>query len=292
MSRAEHRAPLAAEDLGKRYSRGWALRQCSVEIPAHRVVALVGPNGAGKTTLMSLATGMLRPTTGRVRIFGEQPDGRGTHPGLSFLGQQKPLYAGLSVADTLRMGRHLNPTWDQRYAQRLIADANVPPHARVGTLSGGQRTRVAVAVALGKRPRLILLDEPLADLDPLARQDTVHTLMTEAAQHGITVVMSSHVVAELQGVCDHLVLLGSGKVQLTGDLDRLLTEHVVLTGPAADRMPVSGVIDVQDVRNGLIRVLARTAVPHLSAAWTVGRPTVEDLVLAYMRIGARQAVAA
>jgi ABC-2 type transport system ATP-binding protein len=241
---------------------------------------------------MSLATGMLRPTTGRVRIFGEEPDGRGTPPGMAFLGQQKPLYAGLTVADTLRMGRHLNPTWDQRYAQRLIADANVPPKAKVGTLSGGQRTRVAVAVALGKRPQLILLDEPLADLDPLARQDTVHTLMSEAAQHGITVVLSSHVVAELQGVCDYLVLLGSGRVQLVGGLDELLAEHIVFSGPARDAVPVSGVIDEQDLRNGYVRVLARTRMPYLPGEWTAERPTVEDLVLAYMRTGARQAVAA
>jgi ABC-2 type transport system ATP-binding protein len=151
---------------------------------------------------------------------------------------------------------------------------------------------VAVAVALGKRPQLILLDEPLADLDPLARQDTVQTLMSEAAQNGITVVLSSHVVAELQGVCDYLVLLGSGRVQLVGGLDQLLTDHIVVTGPTGDAVPVQGVVDVQDLRNGAVRVLARTRPPYLPAAWTIERPTVEDLVLAYMRTGARQAVAA
>jgi ABC-2 type transport system ATP-binding protein len=289
MSRDE---PLVAEGLGKRYPRGWALENCSVRVPAHRVVALVGPNGAGKTTLMSLATGMLRPSTGRVRVFGKEPDGRGTPAGMAFLGQQKPLYAGLSVADTLRLGQRMNPTWDQRYAQRLIADAGVPPDAKVGTLSGGQRTRVAVAVALGKRPRLILLDEPLADLDPLARQDTVRTLMSEAARDGITVVLSSHVVAELQGVCDYLVLLGSGRVQLVGGLDELLAEHLVLTGPADHPVPVQGVIDRQDLGSGYVRLLARTRMAYLPAGWTVDPTTVEDLVLAYMRTGARQAVAA
>jgi ABC-2 type transport system ATP-binding protein len=289
MSRDE---PLVAEGLGKRYTRGWALEQCSVRVPAHRVVALVGPNGAGKTTLMSLATGMLRPTTGRVLIFGAEPDGRGTPAGMAFLGQQKALYPGLSVADTLRMGRRMNPTWDQRYAQRLITDANVPLHAKVATLSGGQRTRVAVAVALGKRPQLIMLDEPLADLDPLARQDTVRTLMNEATQHGITVVLSSHVVAELQGVCDYLVLLGSGRVQLVGRLDELLAEHIVLTGLADRPVPVQGVINLQELRTGYVRVLARTRVAFLPPGWTVDPTTVEDLVLGYMRTGARQAVAA
>jgi ABC-2 type transport system ATP-binding protein len=292
MNSTQHGPPLVAEDLGKRYARGWALQGCSLTIPAHRVVALVGPNGAGKTTLMSLTTGLLRPTTGQVRVFGQQPDGRGTHPGLSFLGQQKPLYPGLTVADTLRLGQQLNPTWDQRYAARLIADANVPLKARVGTLSGGQRTRVAVAVTLGKRPQLILLDEPLADLDPLARQETVRTLMTEAAQHGITVVLSSHVVAELQGVCDYLVLLNAGKVQLAGDLDALRAEHVQLTGPAHEPLPVSGVIEVIELRNGLIQILSRTPAAFVPANWTVTKPTVEDLVLAYMRLGSRQAVSA
>jgi len=292
MNSRQQAPPLVAEDLGKRYPRGWALQGCSLTIPGHRVVALVGPNGAGKTTLMSLATGMLKPTTGQLRIFGEQPDGRGSHPGLSFLGQQKPLYPSLTVADTLRLGQQMNTTWDQRYAERLITEANVPLKARVGTLSGGQRTRVAVAVTLGKRPRLILLDEPLADLDPLARQDTVRTLMTEAAEHGITIVLSSHVVAELQGVCDHLVLLGAGKVQLAGDIDMLLAEHVQLTGPAHDRLPINGVVEVMDLRNGLIQILARTHAPPVPAAWTVNKPTVEDLVLAYMRFGSRQAVSA
>jgi ABC-2 type transport system ATP-binding protein len=196
------------------------------------------------------------------------------------------------VADTLRFGQWMNPGWDQRYAERLIADADVPLTASVGTLSGGQRTRVAIAVALGKRPRLILLDEPLADLDPLARQDTLRTLMTEAAGHGITVVLSSHVVAELQGVCDHLVLLGAGKVQLTGDIDALLAEHVQLTGPANGRLAVGGVVEVLDLGNGHIRLLARTPIPSVPPAWAVTRPTVEDLVLGYMRSGSRRAVSA
>jgi ABC-2 type transport system ATP-binding protein len=292
MNTRQNWPPLMADGLSKRYNRGWALHGCSLTVPAHRVVGLVGPNGAGKTTLMSLATGMLRPTAGRVRIFGAQPDGRGTHPGLSFLGQQKPLYRGLTVADTLRFGQRMNPGWDQHYAERLIADAEVPLTAPVGTLSGGQRTRVAIAVALGKRPRLILLDEPLADLDPLARQDTLRILMTEAAGHGITVVLSSHVVAELQGVCDHLILLGAGKVQLTGDIEPLLAGHVQLTGPANGRLAVGGVIEVLDLRNGLVQLLARTPAPLVPAAWTVTKPTVEDLVLAYMRSGSRRAVAA
>jgi ABC-2 type transport system ATP-binding protein len=292
MSAAQQWPPLVAEGLGKRYSRGWALRECSLTVPANRVVALVGPNGAGKTTLMSLSTGLLKPSTGRVRIFGEEPSGRGTHPKLSFLGQQKPLYSGLTVAESLRLGRQMNPGWDQSYAERLVADAGVPLKARIGTLSGGQRTRVAIALTLGKRPELVLLDEPLADLDPLARQESVRTLLTEARQNGITVILSSHVVAELQGVCDHLVLLGNGRVQLAGDLAQLIHEHWHLTGHNGTPLPGNSVVDVTDLGNGLTQVLVRAHTAELPTGWTPRKPTVEDLVLGYMRSSSRVAVPA
>ena len=220
--------PVLAEGVGKRYRRGWALGQSSLVIPHNRVVALVGPNGAGKSTLMGLITGVLRPTTGSIAVFGDQPSGRGLHPAVSYLAQQKPLYRQLTVAETLKFGAKTNPTWDQGYASHLVEQANVPMNAKVGTLSGGQRTRVALALALGKRPRLLLLDEPLADLDPLAREAVLHALMTEAKTQGITVVLSSHVLAELEGVCDHLVLLHRGQVLLAGDVNRLSADGTPL----------------------------------------------------------------
>lgn len=214
-----------AENLGKKYSRGWALRDCTLRIPAGRIVALVGPNGAGKSTLMGMITGLLRPTTGRLSVFGDVPNGRGMHASVAFLTQAKPLYPQFTVAETLRYGRNANPGWDQEYAEELVEKAKVPFGARVGTLSGGQRTRVALALALGKRPRLLMLDEPLADLDPLARETVLQTLVDEAKTQGITVLLSSHVLAELEDVCDHLVLLTSGRVRLAGDVDELLREH-------------------------------------------------------------------
>lgn len=213
--------PVLAEGVGKKYRRGWALEPTSLVIPANRVVALVGPNGAGKSTLMGLVTGMLHPTAGSIAVFGDQPNGRGMHPAVSYLAQAKPLYPQLTVAETLTFGARTNPTWDQHYASHLIEQARVPITAKVGTLSGGQRTRVALALALGKRPRLLLLDEPLADLDPLAREAVLGALMTEAKTQGITVVLSSHVLAELEGVCDHLVLLHRGRILLAGDVNRL-----------------------------------------------------------------------
>ncbi|HUQ58563.1 ABC transporter ATP-binding protein [Lentzea sp.] len=217
----EHAPPVRAEGVGKKYRRGWALRETSLVIPPNRVVALVGPNGAGKSTLMGLVTGLLRPTTGAITVFGDRPTGKGLHPAVSYLAQQKPLYQQFTVAETLTFGARTNPTWDRGYAEHLIGQAGVPMHAKVGTLSGGQRTRVSLALALGKRPRLLLLDEPLADLDPLARETVLRALLTEARTQGITVVLSSHVLAELEGVCDHLVLLHGGRILLAGDVARL-----------------------------------------------------------------------
>ncbi|MEV5720481.1 ABC transporter ATP-binding protein [Amycolatopsis mediterranei] len=228
--------PAIAAGLGKRYRRGWALRETSLVLPKNRIVALVGPNGAGKSTLMGLITGLLSPTTGGITVFGDQPTGKGLHPAVSYLAQQKPLYQQLTVAETLKLGARTNPTWDQRYAEHLVAQAAVPVDAKVGTLSGGQRTRVALALALGKRPGLLLLDEPLADLDPLARETVLRTLVTEARTQGITVLLSSHVLAELEGVCDHLVLLHKGRVLLAGDVSRLGAGGTPLGVLAMNRM--------------------------------------------------------
>lgn len=222
VGRQPHQAlPVVADGAGKKYRRGWALRETSLVIPQNRIVALVGPNGAGKSTLMGLITGLLRPTTGSIAVFGDRPTGGGLHPAVSYLAQQKPLYPQFTVAETLKLGARTNPTWDQVYAEHLIGQALLPMGAKVGSLSGGQRTRVAVALALGKRPSLLLLDEPLADLDPLARETVLRVLITEAKTQGITVMLSSHVLAELEGVCDHLVLLHAGRVLLAGDVSEL-----------------------------------------------------------------------
>jgi ABC-2 type transport system ATP-binding protein len=233
---ADQALPVLARGLGKKYRRGWALRETSLLIPKDRIVALVGPNGAGKSTLMGLITGLLRPTTGEIAVFGDRPTGKGLHPAVSYLAQQKPLYQNLTVTETLKFGARTNPTWDQRYAEYLVEQAAVPMGATVGTLSGGQRTRVALAVALGKRPGLLLLDEPLADLDPLARETVLRTLITEARTQGISVVLSSHVLAELEGVCNHLVLLHKGRVLLAGDVDRLGAGGTPLGELALQRM--------------------------------------------------------
>ncbi|KAA0927147.1 ABC transporter ATP-binding protein [Streptomyces apricus] len=220
---------LEAHGLGMRHRRGWALRDCSFRLPAGRICGLVGPNGAGKTTLLSIAAQVLEPTRGTLSLFGAAPGA--ADPGrTAFLAQEQPLFRGFTVAETLRLGRELNPRWDQRAAEDVVRAGDVPLDAKVGTLSGGQRTRVALALALGKRPDLLLLDEPMANLDPVARKELMGTLLGEAAERGTTVLMSTHVLAELEDLCDYLVVLSGGEVRLAGDVDELLSVHTVVTG--------------------------------------------------------------
>ncbi|SRR6266545_4947298 len=278
-------AVLQAVGLGKRYRRTWALRDCSVELPEGRVVALVGPNGAGKTTLLHLATGLLAPSTGELRVFGAPPASRAeVLARIGFLAQDKPLYHSFTVAEMLRYGARLNPGWDQAVADRWLARFDLPPDRRVGQLSGGQRTQLAVALTLAKRPRLLLLDEPMADLDPLVRHELTRLLMETVAAEGLTVVVSSHVLAELATICDYLVLLAVGRVQLAGDTEELLAGHKLLVGPRRDP-PRAGPHQVVEASHTdrQTTLLVRVAGPVHDPAWTVHDIGLEQLVLAYMR---------
>jgi ABC-2 type transport system ATP-binding protein len=278
-------AVLEAEHLGKRYRRGWALRGCSFTLPKGRVSALVGPNGAGKSTLMKLATGLLEPTSGTIRVLGVAPGRGGTHPRLALLSQDRPLFRSFTVAEMLRVGRAMNDEWDGAYAQRLIDEAGVPHTARISTLSGGQRTRVAIALAMGRRPDLILLDEPLADLDPLARRDIMQTLMAQVAETGMTVLLSSHVLTDLDDVCDHLLLLTDGQTRLAGDIDDLIASHRLLVGPAhqTEHLIPAGVVVEARATARQSTVLVTDAGLAPGPDWVKHPPTLEELVLAYLR---------
>ncbi|MFB6839596.1 ABC transporter ATP-binding protein [Streptomyces sp. NPDC056361] len=266
---------LEADLLGKRYggrARGWALRECDFALPAGRICALVGPNGAGKSTLLALAAGLLRPTEGTIKAPARED--------VAYVAQDKPLHPRLTVADTLRMGRELNPgRWDEAAAGRVIA-GELDPHAPVRDLSGGQRTRVALALALGKRAELLLLDEPMADLDPLARHQLMGLLMADAAEHGTTVVMSSHILTELEGSCDHLILLHGGKVRLEGAVDDLLAAHTLLTGPVADLAPHT-VVESRTTGRQLTALIRRQG--PVEGPWDTSEPSLEDLLLAHLR---------
>ncbi|MFE2546472.1 ABC transporter ATP-binding protein [Actinacidiphila glaucinigra] len=280
MNRQE--AAVEAAGLGMRYAwgRDHVLRDCTFRLPAGRICALVGPNGAGKSTLLALAAGLLRPTEGQLRVCGTTPGAARTR--LAYVAQDKPLHPQLTVAATLRLGAELNPgRWDQDAAERVAYGSGLTPGARVRALSGGQRTRVALALALGKRAELLLLDEPMADLDPLSRHELTGALMATAAEHGTTVVISSHVVAELDGVCDHLLLLGQGRVRLAGDTDDLLAAHRLLTGTGADFGPHTV---VEEHPNGRGRTaLVRPGGALEGGDWLVEEPTLEELVLAHLR---------
>jgi ABC-2 type transport system ATP-binding protein len=290
LTTAEGTAALGAAGLAKRYRRGWALRDCTFELPTGRVSALIGPNGAGKSTLMKVATGLLRPTSGHVRVLGDAPGNRGAHRKLAYLAQDKPLYRGFTVAEMLRAGAALNPGWDHVYAHRLVAEAEVPLGAKISTLSGGQRTRVALAVALGRRPELLLLDEPLADLDPLAREEVMRAVMAEVAETGMTVLLSSHVISDLEATCDHLVLLSGGKIRLSGDVEDLLAQHRLMIGPRDLELPPHAVVEARTTERQAT-VLVRTTDPVDTTGWELHEPTLEELALAHLR-SARAEVAA
>ncbi|TXS41228.1 ABC transporter ATP-binding protein [Streptomyces sp. uw30] len=271
-------AAALSKGFGRR--RKQALDDCSFRLPVGSVCAVVGSNGAGKSTLLSLAAGLLRPTDGTLTVFGQAP--AAVRERVAYLAQDKPLHPQLTVADTLRFGRELNPRhWDDRVAQRIVTEGDLEPDAKIRTLSGGQRTRVALALALGKRPELLLLDEAMADLDPLARHQLMAALMADAAEHGTTVVMSSHVVAELDGACDHLLLLGSGRVRLAGPLDDLLAAHRLVTGRADASLDAHTVIESRTTGRQLT-ALIRPSGP-LGDGWQSTAPTLEELVLAHLR---------
>ncbi|MFB6576849.1 ATP-binding cassette domain-containing protein [Streptomyces sp. NPDC056402] len=270
---------IEAEGLGLRHGRrgGWALRDCSFRLPAGRVCALVGPNGAGKSSLLGLAAGLALPTEGTLRTVPRET--------LAYLGQNKPLYPQFTVGETLRMGRELNPArWDAATAERIVEAGELDPRAKIRTLSGGQRTRVALALALGKRPDLLLLDEPMADLDPLARRELMGTLMADAADNGTSLVMSSHILTELEGACDHLLLVDRGRIRLSGPIDVVSEAHRLLTGPAAASARLAAHTVVESRTTGRrLTALVRLRGPVDNGVWQTEHPTLEEILLAHLR---------
>jgi ABC-2 type transport system ATP-binding protein len=276
---------IATQELGKRYRRLWALADCTLAIPGGHVVGLVGPNGAGKTTLLSLAAGMLAPTTGTIEVLGARPAaGPAQLARVGYLAQDAPVYAGLSVADHLKLGACLNPGWDAGLARGRIGRLDLGPRQKAGTLSGGQRAQLALTLAVAKRPELLILDEPVASLDPLARREFLRDLMESVAEQGLSVVLSSHLVGDLERVCDYLIVLVASRVQVAGPVDDLLATHHLLTGPRRDPASLPGGVQVISASHTDVQttLLVRMSGPVLDPAWTVSEIGLEDLVLAYM----------
>jgi ABC-2 type transport system ATP-binding protein len=276
---------LQAEGLSKRYGRRLALSDCTLSIPSGHVVGLVGPNGAGKTTLLQIAVGMLPPTSGSIEVLGGRPaSGAAQLAKVGFVAQDTPLYAGLSIADHLRFGAHTNLGWDQQLADDRIAKLGLDPSQKAGKLSGGQRAQLALTLAVAKRPDLLILDEPVSSLDPLARREFLQSLMAYIAEHGAGVILSSHLVSDLERVCDYLIVLIASRVRIAGEVDDLLASHYRVTGARRDLDGLLTHVEVIEEshtdRQSTLIVCSNT--PIDAPAWTVEQLTLEDLVLAYM----------
>ena len=278
-------AVLETSRLGKRYRRLWALADCTLSIPGGHVVGLVGPNGAGKSTLLNLAVGLLAPTAGTIEVLGTPPAaGPAELARVGYLAQDAPVYAGLSVADHLRLGARLNRGWDAELARDRVERLDLDPHQKAGTLSGGQRAQLALTLAIAKRPELLILDEPVASLDPLARREFLADLMEATAEQELSVVLSSHLVADLERVCDYLIVLVGSRVRVAGPVDELLAAHYLLAGPRRDPATLPDELTVISASHTDVQttLLVRASGPVLDPAWTISEVGLEDLVLAYM----------
>ena len=286
-------AALETEGLGRRYRTNWGLRDCTLSVPEGSITGLVGPNGAGKSTLLRLAAGLSRPTTGTVSIFGRVVDPNSVdHLGrVGYFDQLRPLYASFRVKEMLTFGRRLNPDWDDDAAHRWLEDLDIPLNQRIGKLSLGQQAEVALTVCMGKRPDLLLLDEPVASLDPLARRQLLQTLMGTVAERGTTVFLSSHIVSELEPVCDRLIILSASRVQLSDSVESILSDHHLLVGPRP-APALAGVEVISSTETGRqSTLLVRGAPTGLGPTWETAQPDLDAIVLAYLEgtsIQARQ----
>jgi ABC-2 type transport system ATP-binding protein len=274
--------------LTKRYRRVTALSDCTISVPEGRISALVGPNGAGKTTLLRLLAGLAAPTGGRAEVLGGPPREEPAYLAeVGFLAQEIPLYRRRTAEDHIGIGAHLNPRWDGESVRERLAHLRIPLDRPVGTLSGGQRAQLALALTLAKRPRLLLLDEPLAALDPLARQTFLAALAEAAAGGDLTIVLSSHLIADIERTCDHMILLAESQVQLCGDTETLLAQHRILSGPRKDTTAIARAHSVvrEDTTARQTTLLVRLNGPVFDPAWAVDEPNLEEIVLGYMSAG-------
>ncbi|MGC2484931.1 MAG: ABC transporter ATP-binding protein [Acidimicrobiales bacterium] len=277
---------LETEDLTKRYRGKTALSDCTITVPRGHVVGLVGPNGSGKSTLLNIASGVLSPTSGSVRVFDAPPASSPTQrERVGFVAQDTPVYSNFSVRDHLRYAQHVNPKWDDELALRRIKQLGLNLSQRAGKLSGGQRAQLALTLAIAKRPDLLLLDEPVASLDPLARREFLQILMETVAEDDVSVLLSSHLVADIERVCDYLVVLVASRVQVAGDVEDLLASHHRLIGPRDATVPDGQVVIESSYTERQSTLFVRSDGPITDSRWTVEAVNLEDVVLAYMGQG-------
>ncbi|MET9228968.1 ABC transporter ATP-binding protein [Lentzea sp. NPDC003310] len=250
----------------------WALRDVSFELPPGSVTAMVGANGSGKSTLLNVLAGHLLPASGHSSIAGR----------VAYVPQHKPMYKSFKVKDVLEFGRRMNAVWDAQRAEQWLNRFRIPRKLQIEDLSGGQRTHVTLALALGSRPDVLMLDEPLAELDPLARRKVMSELLTEVSDNGMTLVFSTHVVAEISGVADRLLLLADGRLIMDGDTDELLEQHVLYTGPHSSSSPVEGRVVLAKHGRSQSSYLVRSGGARIDEPWSARYVTLEELVVAHL----------
>jgi ABC-2 type transport system ATP-binding protein len=281
---------LEASGLGRRYRRKWALQDCTLSIPQGRVAALVGPNGAGKSTLLRMAAGLIPPSAGSLRVLGADPQMQSPdlRRRIGYLDQDLPMYSSFRVEEILHFGRSSNPMWNMDAAKNHLARLNIPLDARVSSLSGGQQAQVALTVCLAKEPDLLLLDEPAAELDPVAREDLLRLLMHQVAVSGSSVVLSTHALTDVSAICDFVVVLARSRVVLANDIDYVLASHRFLTANRDESLALPSGATVIAERHSAreTSVLARIELPFFDSKWLVEQPTLEEIVMAYLRMGA------
>ena len=277
---------LEARALGKRYRGTWALTDCTIAIPEGHLAALVGPNGAGKTTLLNIAVGLTTPTTGELSVLGGLPAGSAAAlDGIAYVAQDMPLYRQLTVGDMLHLARNLNRDFDTAYARNRLTDLAIPTNRKTGSLSGGQRAQLALTLALARHPRLLVLDEPTAPLDPVARHDFMATVLAALTDDGLSVVLSSHVLAELERVADYLLLMTHGQVRLAGTVEAITARHRLLTGPTGERPPAGWqVIERRAAENQQhLLVAAPSTAETPPDQWQSRNVGVEEIAMGYLR---------
>jgi ABC-2 type transport system ATP-binding protein len=280
---------LQATAVGKRFGFKWALRDCTLTIPAGKVAAIVGPNGAGKSTLLRLAAGLSRPSKGTIEVLGDSPsDGRASFlRRIGYLDQERPLLQGFRVDEMLRFGAGTNSHWDQASALSYLEELRIPLDQRVGTLSGGQQAQVALTVCLAKQPELLILDEPAAELDPVAREDLLRLLMQQVAQSGTSVLLATHALGDVAAICDYLVIVSDSHVVLCDDIDYIMESHRMLTAFASDGLELpSGATAIDTHSSGRsVSHLTRLEMPVTDERWSITEPTLQEIVMAYLRKG-------
>ncbi len=280
-------AVLETHGLGKRYGRHSALQDCTLRVPAGSVTGLVGLNGAGKTTLLHLAVGLIEPSAGRIEVLGEVPSQSSPHflARIGFVAQERPLYRHFLVQEMLTLGRKLNPRWDDGLARTALARLNIPLNRSVGTLSGGQQAQIALVLALAKRPEFLLLDEPFANVDPLARREFLKIMLEAAATNEMTILLSSHVIADLDRICDYLVILSTAHVQLADETESLLASHKLLIGPHEHPEAILGnytVLQASQVGRQSSLLIRTNGPITTDPLWQVQDVSLEEIILAYL----------